>query len=143
MTASNTDQPLTQEELLVGKPNSRVFVLEKDNPRNPAGKALQFFSTYDPIRVGGALPIMLYKGVWHQISKEFTVANAAPTIHNYDEQSSVSQEKGKSLTDTEDDIDESLQKVIDQSIRESPLVPNAILPLRKGLLLDTPEMSTV
>ncbi len=89
---------------------------------------LQFFSTYDPIRVGGALPVTLYNGIWHQISKEFTIANAALTIHDYDKQSSTSKEKGKSLTDTEDDIDESLQKVIDQSIRESPLVPNAILP---------------
>src|SRR5216684_6746689 len=136
------DQPLTQEELLVGKPNSRVFTLDQNDSRNPVGRTLQFFSTYDPIRVGGALPVMLYKGVWHQISKEFTLANAAPTIHNYDEQSSTSKEKGKSLTDTEDDIDESLQKAIDQSIRESPLAPNAILSPRKGLLLNIPDMST-
>ncbi len=135
------DQPLTQEELLVGKPNSRVFTLDQNDSRNPVGWTLQFFSTYDPIRVGGALPVMLYKGVWHQISKEFTLANAAPTIHNYDEQSSTSKEKGKSLTNTEDDIDELLQKAIDQSIRESLLAPNAILPPRKGLLLDTPKMS--
>src|SRR5258708_4054942 len=143
MTASNTDQPLTQEELLVGKPNSRVFILEKDNPRNLAGKALQFFSTYDPIRVGGALPVTLHKGVWHQISKEFTIANAAPTIHDYDEQSSTSKEKAKSLPDTKDNIYESLQKAINLSIRESPLAPNAILPPRRGLILDTSEMSTV
>src|SRR5258708_6911692 len=122
------DQPLTQEELLIGKPNSRVFTLDQNDSRNPAGRTLQFFSTYDPIRVRGALPITLYNGIWHQISKEFTLANAAPTIHNYDEQSSTSKEKGKSLTDTEDNIDELLQKAIDQSIRESPLAPNAILP---------------
>src|SRR5713226_5042969 len=142
MMASNIDQPLTQEELLVGKPNTRVFVLEKDDPRNPAGRALQFFSTYDPIRVGGALPVTLHKGVWHQISKEFTIANAAPTIHDYDEQSDTSKGKEKSLPDIEDDIDESLQKAINLSIRESPLAPNAILPTRKGLLLNKPEMST-
>src|SRR5712692_10150505 len=140
--ASNTDQPLTQEELLVGRLNSRVFVLEKDDSRNPTGRALQFFSTYDPIRVGGALPVTLHKGVWHQLSKEFTIANAAPTIHDYDEQSDTSKGKGKSLPDTEDDIDESLQKAINLSIRESPLAPNAILPLRRGLILDTSEMST-
>src|SRR5229473_4008997 len=127
-TASKTDKPLTQEELLIGKPNSRVFTLNQNDSRNPAGWALQFFSTYDPIRVGGALPVTLYNGVWHQISKEFTLANAAPAIHDYDEQSDVSKEKGKSLTDTEDDIDETLQKVINLSIRESPLAPNAILP---------------
>src|SRR5260221_14038984 len=139
--ASKMNQPLTQEELLIGKPNSRVFTLNQNDPRNPAGRTLQFFSTYNPIRVGGALPVTLYNGIWHQISKEFTLANAAPTIHDYDEPSSTSTEKGKSLTDTEDDIDESLQKAIDQSIRESPLAPNTILPPQKGLLLDTPEMS--
>src|SRR5258708_39840907 len=122
--ASNTDPPLTQEELLIGKPNSRVFTLDQNDSRNPAGRMLQFFSTYEPIRVGGALPITLYNGVWHQISKEFMLANAAPAIHDYDEQSSTSKEKGKSLTDPEDDIDESLQKAIDRSIRESPLAPN-------------------
>ncbi len=113
---------------MVGKPNSRVFVLKKDDPRNPAGRALQFFSTYDLIKVGGALPVTLYKGVWHQISKEFTIANTTPTIHDYDKQSSISKGKGKSLPDTEDDIKESLQKAINLSIRESPLAPNAILP---------------
>src|SRR5713226_5132146 len=103
---------------------------------------LQFFSVYDPIRVVGALPVTLYNGVWHQITKDFKLANAAPAIHDYDEQSNTSKEKGKSLPDTEDNINESIQKAIDQSIRESPLVPNAILPPRKGLLLDIPKMST-
>src|SRR5229473_2474495 len=137
-TASKEGQPLTQEELLVGKPNERVFTLTQDDPRNPAGRTLQFFSVYNPIRVGGALPVTLYKGVWHQISKDFKLANAAPTIHDYDEQSETSKEKEKSLPDTNDNIDESFQKAIDQSIRESPLAPNAILPLRKGLLLNIP-----
>src|SRR5216684_6120188 len=99
-TASKADQPLTQEELLVGKPNSRVFTLDQNDSRNPAGWMLQFFSAYDPIRVGGALPVTLYNRVWHQISKDFQIANAAPAIHDYDEQSSTSKEKGKSLPDT-------------------------------------------
>ncbi len=97
---------------------------------------------YSPIRIGGALPVTLYDGVWHQLTKEFQLANAAPGIHDYNEQSTASKEKGKSLPDTEDDIDESLQKAIDQSIRESPLVLNAILPPRHGLLLNIPTMST-
>ena len=71
---------------------------------------------------------MLYKGVWHQISKDLRLENAAPGVHDYDEQSKTSKGKEKSLPDTEDDIDESLQKAIDQSIRESLLAPNAILP---------------
>src|SRR5229473_5568369 len=88
--ASKEDQPLTQEELLIGKPNSRVFTLDQNDSRNPAGRTLQFFSAYSPVRVGGALPVTLYKGVWHQISKEFKLANPAPTIHNYDKQSITS-----------------------------------------------------
>ena len=111
--ASEENQPLTQEELLVGKPNSRVFTLDQSDSRNPAGWTLQFFSAYDPIRVGGALPVTLHNGLWHQISKDFKLANAAPAIHDYDEQSSTSKEKGKSLPDMEDDIDESIQKAID------------------------------
>ena len=140
--ASKAEQPLTQEELLVGRPNKRVFTLNQDDSRNPIGRTIQFFSVYDPIRVGGALSVTLYNGVWHQITKDFTLANAAPAIYDYDEQSDTSKEKGKSLPDTEDDIDESIQKVIDQSIRESPLVPNAVLPPCKGLFLDIPKMST-
>ena len=94
--ASKAEQPLTQEELLVGRPNRRVFTLNQDNPRNPVGRTLQFFSVYDPIRVGGALPVTLYQGIWHQISKEFTLANTAPAIHDYDQQSNTSKEKESS-----------------------------------------------
>ena len=126
--ASSQEEPLTQEELLIGKPNSRVFTLNANDSRNPAGRKLQFFSAYSPIRVGGALSITLYKGVWHQISKDLRLGSAAPGIHDYNEQSDISKGKGKSLPDTEDDINELLQRAIDQSIRESPLAPNAVLP---------------
>src|SRR5258708_7880655 len=85
---------------------------------------------------------MLYNGVWHQLTKEFRLANAAPGVHNYDKQSDTSKEKAKSLLDTKDDIDESVQKAIDQSIRQSLLAPNAILLPQHALILDTPTMST-
>jgi len=131
-----------QEELLNGRPNSRIFILDADDSRNPAKRKLQFFSVYSPIRIGGVLPVTLHNGIWHQLTKEFRLANAAPGIHDYDEQSTAGKEKAKSLPDTEDNIDESLQKAINQSIRESPIVPNMILPPRHGLLLDIPTMST-
>src|SRR5258708_13110803 len=140
--AKSNKGPLTQEELLNGRRNSRIFILDVDNSRNQAKRKLQFFSVYSPIRVGGALPVTLYARVWHQLMKEFRLANAAPGIHDYDEQSTAGKEKAKSLPDTEDNIDESLQKAINQSIRESPIVPNMILPPRHGLLLDIPTMST-
>src|SRR5258708_7583758 len=139
--ASSQEGTLTQEELLTGKPNSRVFTLNANDKRNPVGKKIQFFSIYSPIQVGGALPIVLYKGVWHQIFKDLKLGNAAPGVHNYDEQSETSKEKGKSLPDTEDNIDELLQKAIDQSIRESPLAPNMILPPQHTLIIDVPAMS--
>src|SRR5258708_36342168 len=69
-------------------------------------------------------------------------ANADPTVHDYDEQSGTSKGKEKSLPDTKDDIDEVVQGAINLSIRESPLAPNTILPPRRGLILETSEMST-
>ena len=94
--ANSREEPLTQEELLNGRPNSRIFILDTDDSRNPAKRKLQFFSVYSPIRVGGALPVTLHDGIWHQLMKEFRLANAAPGIHNYDEQSTTSKEKAKS-----------------------------------------------
>jgi len=127
-TASSQERPLIQEELLNGRPNSRVFTLNTNDSKNPSGKKLQFFSIYHPIRVGGALPITLYNGIWHQISKDIQISITAPRVHNYDKQSKTSKGKGKSLPNTEDDINELIQKAINQSIRESPLAPSTILP---------------
>src|SRR5258708_39372171 len=63
-----------------------------------------------------------------EVRKREKGGNTAPGVHDYNIQSETSKEKGKSLPDTKDDIDESLQKAIDQSIRESPLALKAILP---------------
>jgi hypothetical protein len=38
--ASNSNQPLTQEELLKGCPNRRIFVLKPNDPKNPLAKKL-------------------------------------------------------------------------------------------------------
>src|SRR5260370_30019387 len=141
--ANSREEPLTQEELLNRRPNSRIFILDTDNSRNPVKRKLQFFSVYTPIRVGGALPVTLHDGIWHQLTKEFRLANTAPTIHNYDEQSTTSKKKAKSLPDTKDDIDELVQKAIDRSIRDSPVAPNTILPPQHGLLLNIQPMSTM
>ena len=81
--------------------------------------------------------------MWHQLTnpKEPQLGTPMTSIHNYDIKSDTSKGKGKSLPNTEDDINESLQKVIDQSIRESPLAPTALLPPRAALILDIPPMS--
>ncbi len=142
-TDSSQSKPLTQEELLKSRPNSRIFTLDATDPKNPADKKLQFFSTYSPLRIGGAIPITLHNGVWHQLTnpKEPWLDTPMTSIHNYDIKSDTSKGKGKSLPDTEDNIDKSLQKVIDQSIRESPLAPNTLLPPQAALILDIPLMS--
>jgi hypothetical protein len=57
--------------------------------------------------------------------------------HNLEEQT----EKGKSIPDSEDDIHKDVQKALDQSIRQSPITPNTIIPPRIGLLLNQQEMS--
>src|SRR5713226_5827658 len=59
----------------------------------------------------------------------------------YNIKSETSKRKGKSLPNTKDNINELLQKAIDQSIRESPLTLNALLPPRAALTLDIPTMS--
>jgi retrotransposon gag protein len=63
-----------------------------------------------------------------------------PTIykHNLEEQTG----KGKSIPNSEDDIHKDVQKALDQSIRQSPIALNVIIPPRIGLLLDQQEMST-
>ncbi len=137
-------KPLTQEELLKSRPNSHIFTLDTTDPKNPANKKLQFFPMYSPLRIGGAIPITLHNGMWHQLTDPKKPWLGIPTIsiHDYDIKSNTSKGKGKSLPDTEDDINELLQKAIDQSIRESPLAPNALLPPQAALILDIPPMST-
>src|SRR5258708_31119747 len=101
--ANSHEGPLMLEELLNGRPNSRIFILDADDPRNPAKRKLQFFLVYSPIRVGGALLIILYNGVLHQLTKEIHLANAAPVVHDYDEQSTTNKENETRLPVTEDD----------------------------------------
>ncbi len=141
---SSQSKPLTQEKLLQSRPNRCIFTLDAANPKNPADKKLQFFSMYSPIRIGGAIPITLHNSVWHQLTnpKEPHLGNLTMSIHNYDIKCNTSKGKGRSLPNTEDDIDKSLQKVIDQSIRESPLAPNMLLPPRAAFVLDIPTMNT-
>jgi hypothetical protein len=63
-------------------------------------------------------------------------------IHKHDVKTQEEKGKGKSIPESEDDIEEDVQKVLDQSIRKSPIAPNAIIPPRIGLLLNQSEMIT-
>jgi hypothetical protein len=109
--------------------------------KNPSTKQLQFFSKYEPLSHNGAIPVTIHNGIWHQLAnprnpmlgKPYPVAHK----HNLEEQAA----KGGSIPDSEDDIHEDIQKALDQSIKQSPVAPNAITPPRIGLLTEPREMS--
>jgi hypothetical protein len=71
--------------------------------------------------------------------KNPTLGKPYPVIHkhNLEEQTG----KGKSVPGSEDDIHEDIQKALDQSIRQSPIALNTIIPPRIGLLLNQQEIS--
>jgi hypothetical protein len=128
--------------LLKGRPNQRIFVLDPTDPKNPSAKQLQFFSKYKPLSHNRAVPVAIHNGIWHQLTnpKNPTLGEPYPIVHEHDleEQQAV---KGGSIPESEDDIHEDIQKALDQSIRRSPVPPNAIIPPRRGLLLEPREMS--
>ena len=143
-TASSAIRPLTQEKLLKGWPNQRIFTLEANDPKNPSNKKLQFFSKYGLLNHKGALPVAIHNGVWHQLvnPKEPALGEPLLSIHKYDIDIQLNKGKGKSIPESEDDITEDVQKALDQTIRQSPVAPNAIMAPWAGLLLNLPEMST-
>jgi hypothetical protein len=107
-------------------------------------KKLQFFSKYEPLSYNGAIPVTIHNGIWHQLAnlKNPTLGEPYPVIHEHDLEAQQEKGKGKSIPESEDDIEEDVQKALDQSIRKSPIALNTIIPPRIGLLLNQPEMST-
>jgi hypothetical protein len=63
MASSSSTRPLTQEELLQGRPNQRIFVLEPTDPKNPSTKQLQFFSKYEPLSYNRAIPVTIHNRI--------------------------------------------------------------------------------
>jgi hypothetical protein len=130
--------------LLKGCPNQRIFVLNPTDLKNPSAKQLQFFSKYEPLNHKGAVPVAIHNRIWHQLTNPENPAlgEPYPVIHEHDleEQQTA---KGGSIPESEDDIHEDIQRALDQSIRQSPVTPNAIIPPRRGLLLEPWEMSTI
>jgi hypothetical protein len=72
--------------------------------------------------------------------KNPTLGEPYPAVHEHDLEEQT--RKGGSIPDSEDNIHEDIQRALDQSIRQSPVAPNAIIPPRVGLLLEPREMST-
>jgi hypothetical protein len=136
--ASSNNQPLTQEELLKGCLNRRIFILKPNDPKNPLMKKLQFFSKYNPLSYNRAIPVTIHNGIWHQLAdpKNPMLREPCPAIHEHDLEAQQEKGKGKSVPKSEDDIEKDVQKALDQCIRTSPVAPDAIIPPRIGLLLD-------
>jgi hypothetical protein len=139
--SSSTSRPLTQEELLQGHPNQRIFVLDPTDPKNPLTKKLQFFSKYEPLSYNRAIPVAIHNGIWHQLAnpKNPILGEPYPVIHEHDLEEQAG--KGRSIPNSEDNIHEDVQRALDQSIRQSPVALNAIILPRIGLLLEPQEMS--
>jgi hypothetical protein len=62
-------------------------------------------------------------------------------IHKHDINTQTEKGEGKSIPESEDNIKENIQKVLDQSIRKSPVALNTIIPPRIELLINQPKMS--
>jgi hypothetical protein len=106
-------------------------------------KKLQFFSKYEPLSYNGAIPVTIYNGIWHQLAnpKNPALGEPCPAIYKHDLEAQKEKGKGKSIPKSKDDIEEDIQKALDQSIKKSPVTPNTIILPRIGLLLDQPDMS--
>jgi hypothetical protein len=141
MASSSNARPLLQDELLKGRPNQRIFVLDPTDPKNLSAKQLQFFSKYEPLNHKGAVPVAIHNGIWHQLinPENPVLGEPYPVVHEHDlkEQQTV---KGGSIPKSEDDIHKDIQRVLDQSIKRSPVALNAIIPPRRELLLEPREL---
>jgi hypothetical protein len=117
MASSSSTRPLTQEELLQGHPNRRIFVLDPTDSKNPSMKQLQFFSKYKPLSYNRAIPVTIHNGIWHQLAnpKNPTLGKPYPIVHKHDLEEQA--RKGGSIPNSEDNIYEDIQKALDQSIR--------------------------
>jgi hypothetical protein len=117
MASSSSARPLSQDELLKGHPNRRIFVLDPTDLKNLSAKQLQFFSKYEPLSHNGAVPVAIHNGIWHQLAnpKNPTLGEPYPIVHKHDLEEQT--RKGESIPESEDDIHEDVQRALDQSIR--------------------------
>ena len=79
---------LSDDDLLVSRPNYRVIVLEKYCAVNKRGKPYQVYCLDDKLSTPGSKPICLYQNKWHGllVSQKGTsaVGPEVPEVHKYD-----------------------------------------------------------
>jgi hypothetical protein len=79
---------LSDQEILVTRPNYRIVRHETYVASNKAGKPYLIFCEGDELSYSRSRPVCLYQGLWHtlRISKKGKTAlgEPLPSIHNYD-----------------------------------------------------------
>jgi hypothetical protein len=88
MAESKQAIPLTSEELTQSKPNTRVFPLKANHPKNPARRDLLIFCNNDRGDINKQTQLVhLFEGRWHQTTRHGKTAirgEHLPHIHQYD-----------------------------------------------------------
>src|SRR5713226_3715989 len=156
--ASNAQEiVLTPEQLNKYKVNYRVRKLDVDNPRNHTGKDLLIYcdNNYGRLNTGSIL-VCLWNGHWHKIAcpDHPILGEEIPWLHQYDGEKAAScaptpqPDKGKE-TASDQSIDDSEQKALDEQIRNSPTItqkplisPTPAWTARYALKYDPPAMVT-
>ena len=80
---------LTDNELLITRPNYRVIRLETYITDNKKGKPYQAFCESDDLSLKNHKPVCLHKDKWHALltskkKKRSVVGQYLPEVHNYD-----------------------------------------------------------
>jgi hypothetical protein len=96
---------LEQEAILIGKPNSRILRVDKDDPRNRRNFTFLAFCDNDKQRLNkGCIVVCLYNNAWHRVhydSKDRPYLGIPqPNVHFYDEDIRLPRESG---TDTDEE----------------------------------------
>jgi len=139
--AGNTQEiVLTPKQLNKYKVNYQVRKLDVDNPRNHTGKDLLIYcdNNYGRLNTGSIL-VCLWNNHWHKIARPDhpILGEEIPWLHQYDGNKPVSRastpqpNKGKE-TASDQSIDDSDQKALDEQIRHS------LTTIQKPLLSPTP-----
>ena len=135
--ASNAQEiVLTPKQLSKYKVNHRVRKLDVDNLRNHTGKDLLIYCDNDYGRLNtGSILMCLWNGHWHKIARPDhpILGEEIPWLHQYDGDKPTScistpqPDKGKE-TASDQSIDDSDQKALDDLIRHSSTITDQSLP---------------
>src|SRR5216684_9300897 len=130
MASDAQETLLTAEQLLKYKTNYWVRKLERNNPRNHTGNDLLIYCDNDYGRLNtGSILVCLWNDQWNKIARPDhpILGEKIPWLHTYDSDkptmriSTPQPDKGKE-TASEQSIDDSDQKALNDQIRNSPTV---------------------